>query len=309
MNWNGTGPPGTMDLDWNGDGSPLTLATAMPTTCFGPKEVLAAAAACLAAGCAKTSAPVAPGSNGSPHPGYASPRMHEPVRLGHLSAETAYVLPAMEWVLGDVEYFRVFNDRKKYSTIGRFEFGITNRLLLDAEVSYETVYWDSGGETDGLGDIRTGAKYQVFKSNALALAVRTSVFYPTGRPIRDTGKGIFVADLGMAASARLGREKWALHAAAGGRLRESSGLDSGFATLAVEFRTPLAPDEMYLQLGLSAVYGEGDTPVQITPGIHVAFDELPWQVPIEFQVSFGVPVGLSSDAPDWGIRLQLDAYF
>ena len=279
---------------------------------FAEKSFLgcsAAVLACVAAGCARVPDPAAGDPAGSPHKGYASPRMHEPVRLGHLGTETAYVLPRYEWVLGDVEYLRAFSNRMKYSTTAKFEFGVTDRLMLDADVPYVTVYWESGGETDGLGDIRTGAKYQFFKSDTLALAARASVLHPSGRPIRDTGAGIYQARAGLVASVLLVPDTWAAHAAAGVRWRESSGLDSGFFTLAGEYRTPLAPDEMYLQLGFSAFYGKGDTPVQLTPGIHVKFDELPWQVPIEFEVSFGVPVGLSSDAPDWGLRLQLDAIF
>jgi hypothetical protein len=271
----------------------------MPAPCRAMKPFCGAAAAlaCLA-GCGQM-----------PAGGYASPYMHEPYRLGHLEAETAYVTPRHEFVLGDVEYYREFNDRNKYTTTAKFEFGAMDRLMFDADIPYVSVFWNDGHNTAGLGDIRTGAKYQVYKDDDLALAVRVDVYHPSGLLDSDTGEGLYQTEAGMAASVRLHREKFAAHAFAGVRWRESSGPDSGFVTLAAEYRTPLTPDEMYLQLGFSGYYGQGNTPVEIIPGVHVRFNELPWQVPIAFQVALGVPIGLDSDASDWGVRLQLDAKF
>lgn len=87
--------------------------------------------------------------------------------------------------------FLKFHDQKQITTAAEFEYGLTERWELDAEVPYRFVNPNGARAANGIGDVEAAVRYRVIpmSKESLALNVGLAVGVPTGDRTHDLGEG------------------------------------------------------------------------------------------------------------------------
>ncbi len=173
------------------------------------------------------------------------------------------------------------------------------------------VFSDSGGEKhDGLGDVLINYRFQLSTETATrpAIAPRLSVILPTGDEDRGLGSGSVGFQTNTALSKVL-NDRWTVHANAGATvLPDVRGHDLTGYNLGVSAIYALTPS-FNLMVECVANFDEDvddagsrdrSVSVLISPGFRYGID-LPGDA--QLVVGIAVPIGLTRDAPDYGLFL------
>lgn len=227
-----------------------------------------------------------------------------------LSTKTGYTLPAM--VLdGDVilAHWGDFGDFRNSGvdvdiTQLQFEgaFGITPWVTAELEIPFVWVDPDPGSSESGLGDIAIDGKASVMKDLSpigfvdFPLAFGTRISLPTGDDKDGTGEENATLRPYVAGGYRI--TPWVDVQGEVSLEWQSERRPVHRFNVAADF-TPWAPD-LSLLAGLNFYQFGGDTPeAMFVPGVEYRMaDPKIW-------FGAGLPFGLTSDAPNWGIVLNV----
>lgn len=197
-------------------------------------------------------------------------------------------------------------DDKEWSPVFTQEWPIGSQTH---QFSYTAPYlfMERGGQSaDGIGDVLINYRLQAFTETSTrpAFAPRFSLILPTGDDERDLGDGVVGYQFNLPVS-KIVSDRWTLHANAGLTFRpDVQGNDlinynlGGSAIFAVR-------RNLNLMLECVANFDEeagGDrtSSVILSPGVRYAFN---FKNDSQMVVGLAAPVGVSSDAPDYGLVL------
>jgi hypothetical protein len=98
------------------------------------------------------------------------------------------------------------SSERKSTVAAEFQYGLTDRWELDAEIPYEFRDFNPGRSFNGIGDVEVGARYGVIPLNKgpVALDVGLAVGIPTGDRLHDLGEGRLTLEPSFTASTWLG---------------------------------------------------------------------------------------------------------
>jgi hypothetical protein len=98
------------------------------------------------------------------------------------------------------------NVARKATVAAEFQYGLTDRWELDAEVPYRFRDFNHGPSFHGIGDVEAGARYGVIPLNRgpVALDVGLALGIPTGDRKRDLGEGRVTLEPSFTASTWFG---------------------------------------------------------------------------------------------------------
>jgi hypothetical protein len=104
-------------------------------------------------------------------------------------------------------HFFKLPDQKHITAAAEFEYGLTDRWELDADVPYEFAKPNRARSVDGIGDLETAVRYVVVPVDQQPVAVTAGlgVGIPTGDRTRDLGEGRLTVEPFFTASTWLGR--------------------------------------------------------------------------------------------------------
>jgi hypothetical protein len=178
------------------------------------------------------------------------------------------------------------------------------------QLSYTIPYsfMDSAGQSsDGIGDILINYRFQALteSSRTPAFAPRFSLVLPTGDEARDLGNGVLGYQVNLPVS-KIVSDGWTMHANAGLTfLPDVQGGDDlinynlgGSAIFAVSRGLNLML-ECVANLDEEAG-GDRTSSVIVSPGLRYAFN---FKNDAQLVVGLAAPIGLSADAPDYGVLL------
>jgi len=88
------------------------------------------------------------------------------------------------------QFFRLTDEKRTVAGVD-FEYGLTDRLELDAEVPYVWLNPFDDPAANGIGDVEIALRYGLvdYRSQAFALTVGLAVTMPTGDRMKDLGEG------------------------------------------------------------------------------------------------------------------------
>jgi hypothetical protein len=186
------------------------------------------------------------------------------------------------------------------------QYGFTDQIAAGAFVPILNTRVVSGSThrtTTGVGDIGFYAQYkldQIINPEIVDVTAQLDVILPTGdrSDLRDTGKfGIRPLILAYKDFGQHGPGDLGLYGLFGFTLTTNSDVRVGLAAT-YQYHDLVGIFEFFDQAGDN----QGRPLVQVTPGL--AYRGLsPWEIAI------GVPVGINSGTPDWGIIFKLTYVF
>jgi len=232
-----------------------------------------------------------------------------------LTAEPSYVQ-----LKGETEFSSAFDYRKPagdWSVPILVEYGITDRIEAEVEASYLSVPGD-GARSRGPGDVELGLHYALRPDlDKVAVTLGTDVGLPTGDEARGLGSGRAGVEFFAIAGLKLGRAE--LHVT--GMLEVGEEVEPGLNAAAAyphgDFRFTLETnvlrgaertEERIVEQQVAEKPGEEkgneDLWVVVTPGLF-------HRPSPEIEYGIGVPIGLTSAAPEWGIigRMTIEFEF
>lgn len=227
---------------------------------------------------------------------------NRPEEIEQLRTKTAYALPQGEVEVDLVGSFLRFEEDglrlDESKILLEVEIGLTDWLMAEIEVPYIFLQPDPGPGTRGWGDLELELKAAVPGDwQGIELAVGIDVSFLTG----DQDKGLGSPHTELGAFAALSR-RWdwlAAHLQAGVEVARGA---------RPEYRINLALDaspwgrDWSLMLALNGEIEPGETPSwSLVPGFEVRLDEL--------QIGVGFPLGISREAADWGVIVDLEIEF
>ena len=104
-------------------------------------------------------------------------------------------------------HFFKLPDQKLITAAAEFEYGLTDRWELDADVPYEFIRPRNAHAVDGIGDVEAAVRYGIVPLGQQPFAVTAGlgVGVPTGDRSRDLGEGRLTLEPFFTASTWLGR--------------------------------------------------------------------------------------------------------
>lgn len=192
-------------------------------------------------------------------------------------------------------------DRWETEVLAELEFGLLRRLMVEVEVPYLFLDPDDGNRVDGVGDVELEFKGAILEAaeRPLALAVGGDVSLLTGDEERGLGES--ETEVGIFSAAG---ERWAwasIHEHLFVEVARGSIPEWG-ATVAVD-ATPWIPELSFL-LAVNTEFQGGTGPSWVLiPGW-----EYRWEEP-DLQIGAGFPLGLSEEAEDWGVIVDVEIEF
>jgi hypothetical protein len=218
----------------------------------------------------------------------------QPEEIEQLRTKTAYALDAGEFEIDVVGSFLRFEDGDRGRVFVEAEFGITDWLLVGLEAPYLLL----DGE-HGIGDVELELKAAPrLEEWPFAFAVGIEVSLLTGN--EEEGLGSPEAEFGVFLT--VSREFGRLHAHLHLFLEVARGAhpEQGL-NLALDAR-PWG-DVFSLLLALNVEFEESEAEASLVPGVEVRLEEP------ELQVGVGFPVGLTDDAEEWGVIVDVEVEF
>jgi len=223
-----------------------------------------------------------------------------------LTAEPCYVQ-----LKGETEFSSAFDYRKPvgdWSVPMLVEYGITDRIEAEVEVSYLSVSGD-GARNRGLGDVELGLHYALRPDlDKVAVTLGADVGLPTGDEARGLGSG--KAGVEFFAIAGLKRGRAELHVT--GMLEVGEEVEPGLNAAAVyphgdlrfTLEANVLPGALKTGEEPDEEKGNEDLWVVVTPGLF-------HRPSPEIEYGIGVPLGLTRAAPEWGIigRMTIEFEF
>ena len=201
----------------------------------------------------------------------------------------------------DFTYLKYPGSTKQYRYEMQGQYGFTDQIAIGGYVPGITTT-DNGTES-GLGDIGIYGQYKFDKlinPEIVDVTGQVDVILPTGNnsQMRDTGKfGVRPLILAYKDFGQEGPGSLGLYGLFGFTVTSNSDVRVGVAAT-YQINNVVGIMEFFDQTGV-----KNRTPlVQITPGISIR-GLSPWEV------SLGVPIGINSGTPDWGVIVKLTYVF
>jgi hypothetical protein len=233
---------------------------------------------------------------------YADPEaVARPAEIEQLRTNTAYVVEEGEVEIDLVPSYFDHVDFDEYGVEAELEFGVSERVMLELEVPYRKVHYRSARDSDGLGNVEVAAKYLFTDQGHFAAAINLGIAVPAGDQRQGIASDLWAVELSVPVSFRFPNVHGSLHLELGTEWEEHEGFEETFANVACEYRT--SRGGVAWQLGGNFAYEEDELEAYVIPAFEVAASELP------FQFGLGIPVGLGSNAADWGILVDLEVEF
>lgn len=194
-------------------------------------------------------------------------------------------------------YFR-FPDEKHTTAEAEFEYGLTDRWELDAEVPYEFVKPNRERSVDGIGDVETAVRYAVVPVDRQPVAITAGlgVGIPTGDRVRDLGEGRLTMEPFFTASTWLGRFNAQLNCGWQRAVTDAGEEPRDEFTYNVAIMYPV--DRWFLALEGDGTSTRETTAYTITP-------EVVCRLAKNMEFLVGVPVGVTGDGADYGVVVEV----
>jgi hypothetical protein len=222
-----------------------------------------------------------------------SGKLSEPIQEFFL-AETAYSQERGETQLTFSAGLLRFDRKRDTRLEAKGEYGITDRLQIEASVPYRFLNKWGPANTRGLGDVSAGLSWSLHNSETFGAMLGLEVGLPTGSEARDLGEGAVEWE----PSLLIGR--------AFGKTQVHFGLSCGVSPEGREWHYDLAavfPQGRFSPtLELNGSSSERWGALLVTPGAYYRLGQ-----GAEFGI--GVPLGASSRAPRFGLVAKLSFEF
>lgn len=187
-----------------------------------------------------------------------------------------------------------WRDRQEIEVMLEAEYGITDAFQIGIAVPYRFLRLDGEEDEDGIGDIELEALYNFAGTDSpLIASASLGISLPTGSEKRDLGEGKVEVEPALLLGAHFGP------AALYGNVGASFGGETAF-NYAVAGAYAMGAFTGIVELAGS--HSSEEDLLYLTPGLAW----LPWD---NAQVLFGVPIGLTGDAADWGAIVLLTVEF
>jgi hypothetical protein len=199
--------------------------------------------------------------------------------------------------------FFKFRDQKQITTAAEFEYGLTDRWELDAEVPYQFVNPNGARAANGIGDVETGVRYNVIPMDKepLALNVGLTVGIPTGDRLHDLGEGRLTLAPFFTASTWAGPVNLQLNCAWERAVTDVGEEPRDNFVYNVALLYPIQRCFLVLE-------GNGTSTHELTT--YYVTPELIWKPTTRLQFLIAAPIGVTRTAADYGIvasvTLELD---
>ena len=241
---------------------------------------------------------------------------HQPSSdLDHVRVTSAYSPDQGEFEIYQTTEFLNDGSSKSTKTFTRFEYGATDKLVLEFKVPFKFRRTDSGSNTEGLSDLELEAKYRLLSEPDFPISV--AVAFEAGFPTGDEGRGLGNGNFKYEPIISVGKvfRDFSLHQDAKLELiRETggSGIEVEASTTSAIVWTPV--DEfaeiehpaIYLALDWKFVENKR-TKLALIPAIGGELEHLP--IIDELEWGFGIPIGLSDAADNWGLIASFEVEF
>ena len=205
------------------------------------------------------------------------------------------------YVTANFDYLKFPGTTKEYRYQIQGQYGITDHFAVGGFVPGVTA---KGNTTDsGLGDIGLYGQYKldsVINPETIDLTAQLDVILPTGNrtELRDTGKfGVRPLILAYKDFGQHGPGDLGFYGVVGFTITTDSDFRVGVAAT-YQINDFVGIFEFFDQTGTN----QGRPLVQVTPGVSYR-GLVPWEI------SIGVPIGINSGDPDWGIIFKLTYAF
>lgn len=218
--------------------------------------------------------------------------------IEQIRVKTAYVLDPGEVEVDLVGSFLRFEEGDETELILEVEAGVTDWLLAEIEIPYLFLNPEEGRGERGVGDVELELKAKIpGEWNGLELAIGIEASFLTG----DEDEGLGAPDTRIGAFAALSRrfELFLLHLELGAEAAEEVRAEYEVAA-AVDVRPWGRVFSFLLAVNGEIERGEGPG-WTLVPGFDVRFDEI--------QGGVGIPLGLSEEAEDWGVLVDVEFEF
>jgi len=183
--------------------------------------------------------------------------------------------------------------KENYTAEAEFEYGLTDRWEIDADVPYEFVRPKNEVGADGIGDMEAAVRYGVLPLGQRPLSLTTGIGFgiPTGDRTRDLGEGQLTLEPFFTASTWLGRCNVQFN---GGWSRAVTHSDVGPRN---DFEYNLAilypMKHWYVVLEGNGESGSDATTYYVTP-------ELIWRPIKTLELLVAAPLGVTRESADYG---------
>ena len=202
----------------------------------------------------------------------------------------------------DFRFFK-FHDQKQITAAAEFEYGLTDRWELDADVPYQFVNPNGARAANGIGDVEAGVRYGVIPigEKPLALDVGLALGIPTGDRRHDLGEGRLTLEPFFTASTWLGPFNVQLNGGWQRAVTDAGEEPRDDFEYNVAFVYPIR--QWFLALEGNGESNHDRTLYYVTP-------ELIWKPRKNVEFLVAAPIGVTQAAADYGIvasvTLELD---
>ena len=201
----------------------------------------------------------------------------------------------------DFRYFKQ-PDQKHITAAAEFEYGLTDRLELDAEVPYEFVNPNDGRSANGIGDVEAAVRYGLVPpgQQAFALDIGLGAGIPTGDRTHDLGEGRLTLGPFFTASTWLGRFNVQLNCG------WQRAITNGGEEPRDDFEYNVA---VVYPLGRWFLAVEGDGESNRDRTMYYVTPELVWKACKNLEFLVAVPLGVTSASADYGVVASVTLEF
>ena len=183
---------------------------------------------------------------------------------------------------------------RKATVAAEFEYGLTDRWELDAEVPYRFREFNHGRSFDGIGDVETAVRYGVvpLDKGPVAFNVGLALGIPTGDRTRDLGEGRLTLEPSFTASTWLGPCNMQINC--GWQRAVTNGGEEPRDEFEYNVAILYPVDQWFLALEGNGASTRKTTSYYVTP-------ELIWKTTKNVQFVVAVPMGVTHESADYGI--------
>lgn len=234
----------------------------------------------------------------------AAERWPRPEEIEQIRTKTAYVLDQGEVEIDVVgSFLRFEEDDVEFDESRLFvevEVGVTDWLMAEIEIPYLFFNPERGRGERGVGDIELELKAGIPGSwNGIELGVGLEVSLLTGD--EDEGLGAQETELGLFAAASRRSGMFAVHAQVGVEVAEEARPEYE-VNLALDVNPWGRPLSLLLALNGEIEPGEGPG-WAVVPGFEARLEEP------DLQFGAGFPIGLTEEAEEWGVIVDVEVEF